>query len=265
VTDADLPVADRWFTAEPRDHGITWITEPHVDPFIRCNIWHVRGRDHDLLIDTGLGLRSLVAELPEVFTGRSTIAVATHYHYDHVGGHEEFAERWIHESEAETVRSAAAIGGALTTSTWPASSLAAIQEAGYVLPDDGELLVALPSEGYDRHAFAATPFVPTRTLADGDVIDLGDRTFEVLHLPGHSPGSVGLWDAERGVLFSGDAVYDGPLLDEGSDSDVDAYLATMDRLAALPVEVVHGGHEASFGRSRLVELCRGYQERRRPR
>lgn len=260
-----LPTAEHWFTAEPRDDGTTWITEPHVDPFIRCNIWHVRGRDHDLVIDTGLGLRSLLADLPEVFAGRSTIAVATHYHYDHVGGAQEFAERWIHESEAETVQDADAIGGALTTSTWSGESLDAVRRAGYDLPADGELLVALPAPGYDRHSYRATPFTPTRTLSDGDVVDLGDRCLEVLHLPGHSPGSIGLWDAERGVLFSGDAVYDGPLLDSGDDSDVEAYVATMDRLAALPVEVVHGGHEPSFGRARLQELCRAYQDRARAR
>ena len=43
---------------------------------------------------------------------------------------------------------------------------------------------------------------------------LGDRHFEVLHLPGHSPGSIGLWERRTGILFSGDALYDGPLLDE---------------------------------------------------
>jgi glyoxylase-like metal-dependent hydrolase (beta-lactamase superfamily II) len=80
----------------------------------------------------------------------------------------------------------------------------------------------------------------------------------VLHLPGHSPGSIGLWDATSGVLFSGDAVYDGPLLDELSNSDIAAYVATMRRLRELPVRVVHAGHEPSFGRERLVELCDGY-------
>ena len=95
-------------------------------------------------------------------------------------------------------------------------------------------------------------------LVDGDVIDLGDRAFEVLHLPGHSPGSIGLWDERSGVLFSGDAVYDGPLLDELDGSDIAAYVATMARLRELPVTVVHGGHEPSFGRARLVELCDDY-------
>ena len=72
----------------------------------------------------------------------------------------------------------------------------------------------------------------------------------MLHLPGHSPGSIGLWDAARGALFSGDAVYDGPLLDEIPGADIPAYVSTMERLLTLPVEVVHGGHDASFGRMR---------------
>ena len=94
------------------------------------------------------------------------------------------------------------------------------------------------------------------------MIDLGDRAFEVLHLPGHSPGSIGLWEEASGVLFSGDAIYDGPLLDELQGSDVEDYAATVRRLRQLPVEVVHGGHENSFGRARLVELCDAYLARR---
>src|SRR5258708_32605679 len=99
---------------------------------------------------------------------------------------------------------------------------------------------------------------PTRVLDDGDIVDHGDRAFEVMHLPGHSPDSIGLWNATSATLFSGDAVYDGPLLDGGSDSDVSAYVATMERLREMPVAVVHGGHEPSFGRQRLVELCDAY-------
>ena len=90
------------------------------------------------------------------------------------------------------------------------------------------------------------------------MIDTGDRFFEVLHLPGHSPGSMGLWEKATGILFAGDAIYDGPLLDELPDSDISAYLATMKRLRELPVTIVHAGHEPSFGRKRLVELADAY-------
>ena len=96
------------------------------------------------------------------------------------------------------------------------------------------------------------------------MIDLGDRAFEVLHLPGHSPGSIGLWDPWTGTLFSGDAIYDGPLLDELADSDIDQYCVTMERLRALPVTVVHAGHDPSFGRDRLRQLAAAYLQRRRP-
>ncbi len=128
--------------------------------------------------------------------------------------------------------------------------------AGYEIPDD--LLDALPEPDFDPAAYVVQSCTPTRVLEDGDTIDLGDRSFEVMHLPGHSPDSIGLWDAASGTLFSGDAVYDGPLLDGNPDSDVETYVATMERLRALPVEVVHGGHEPSFDRRRLVELCDAY-------
>ena len=98
----------------------------------------------------------------------------------------------------------------------------------------------------------------TRLVDEGDVIDLGDRVFEVLHLPGHSPGSMGLWEAASGTLFSGDAVYDGPLLDGLPESNIAHYVETMKRLRELPVTVVHAGHEPSFGRERLRELADAY-------
>jgi glyoxylase-like metal-dependent hydrolase (beta-lactamase superfamily II) len=132
--------------------------------------------------------------------------------------------------------------------------------AGYDIPD---LLVdAVPPGGLEGATVVAHPAPASRVLDEGDVVDLGDRAFEVLHLPGHSPGSIGLWEKATGTLFSGDAVYDGPLLDQLDGSDVDAYLTTMRRLRDLPVAVVYGGHEPSFGRERLVELCDAYLARR---
>ena len=104
----------------------------------------------------------------------------------------------------------------------------------------------------------------TRVVEDGDVIDTGDRRFEVLHLPGHSPGSIGLWEAATGTLFSGDAIYDGPLIDTIAGCDIAAYVRTMERLRELPVGIVHGGHDPSFGRDRLIELIDDYLAWRRP-
>ena len=82
-------------------------------------------------------------------------------------------------------------------------------------------------------------------------------------MPGHTPGSIGLWDSKDGVLFSGDAIYDGPLVDDLPGSDIDDYIRTMEMLRELPVATVHPGHEGSFGRQRMVELIDLYLERRR--
>ena len=124
------------------------------------------------------------------------------------------------------------------------------------------LLTAVPRAGFDLDGTPRTPAPPTRLLTEGDELDLADRAFEVLHLPVHSPGSIGLWDAANGVLFSGDAVYDGPLLDEIEGADITVYVATMHRLRALPVTTVHGGHDDSMDRRRFCEVIDAYLARR---
>ena len=124
---------------------------------------------------------------------------------------------------------------------------------------------AMPPGPYASAAYQVRPAPATRILAAGDVIDLGDRHFEVLHLPGHSPGSIGLWEAATGIFFSGDAVYDGPFSDACYHSVVEDYLATMERLRRLPVRVIHGGHFPSFGRDRYLALIEDYVAgKRRP-
>lgn len=94
-----LPVAQRWFDHRRIDDAITLLWEPHVVESVRCNIWHVRGRDRDLVIDTGMGVGSLVGEMGELLD-KPVAAVATHGHDDHIGGHHEFAEVFAHPLEA---------------------------------------------------------------------------------------------------------------------------------------------------------------------
>ena len=95
-----LTVADRWFETRRVADDVTLIWEPHVIPDIRCNMWHVRGRDRDLLLDSGMGLVSLRRHVALV-TEKPVLCVASHSHFDHVGGHHEFEERLIHAAEAD--------------------------------------------------------------------------------------------------------------------------------------------------------------------
>jgi glyoxylase-like metal-dependent hydrolase (beta-lactamase superfamily II) len=247
-------VADRWFRHEIVDEGVVRITEPNVDPFLQANLFLIRGRDRDLLVDSGLGLASLRAELADLFE-RPVIALATHRHFDHTGGLHEFDEVVVHREDAEAVANAEGFAS-LRIEDYPPEEL-----SGYERPPS--LLTALPREGFDLGSYAVTPVTPTRVVEEADGIDLGDRRFSVLHLPGHTPGEIGLWEEDTRTLFSGDCVYEsGLLLDELPESDVAAYVRSMVRLRDLPVRIVHGGHDDSFGRDRLLELIDEYVHRR---
>jgi glyoxylase-like metal-dependent hydrolase (beta-lactamase superfamily II) len=186
--------------------------------------------------------------------------VLTHSHFDHVGGAYEFEARVAHPTEEAEMRAPRGFRG-LTREALGEDVVSRLTRAGYRVP--ATLLTALPYEGYRLQGYEVKSAPLSGTVEDGHVIDLGDRAFSVLHLPGHSPGGIGLWEAKTGILFSGDAVYDGPLLYDLPGSSVEAYVATLERLLALDVATVHAGHDPSFGRARLGEIARDYLTRLR--
>jgi glyoxylase-like metal-dependent hydrolase (beta-lactamase superfamily II) len=228
-----------WWRIRPLSDGVTWIDEPHIHQFYRCNVWHVRGRDRDMLVDSGMGVVSLRQHIPLV-TERPLDAVASHTHFDHIGNHHEFPCRLCHGGEAEMLRN---------------PDRKAILADPYVT--DG-IFIQMPPAPYQSSLYGVTPAPATRLLWDGDLIDLGDRHFEVIHTPGHSPGGIALWEAATGILFSGDIVYDGPLIEDTYHSDPNDYFASMIRLYHLPVRVVHGGHFPSYDGQRHKTIIRAW-------
>jgi glyoxylase-like metal-dependent hydrolase (beta-lactamase superfamily II) len=228
-----------WYRVRRIDDDVTLIDEPHIKPFYRCNMWHVRGRDRDMLVDSGMGVVSLREWVPLV-SERGLTAVASHTHFDHIGCHHEFDDRAVHSAEA-----------AILANPTRAATLA----EPYVTDD---IFDTLPPAPYASTEYCLRGASATRLLEDGDVIDLGDRHFEVIHTPGHSPGGIALWEAARGILFSGDIVYDGELIEDTYHADAEAYHASMVRLFDLPVRVVHGGHFPSYGAERHREIIRNW-------
>src|SRR5215510_1168651 len=212
-----LPIiaTDKWYEARKLDDGVTLIHEPWIKPFYRCNMWHIQGRDRDLLFDTGLGhfpLRRSLAMLRE----RPVICVASHSHFDHIGCHHEFEERCIHSAEADIL--------ADPRNEWTTADRYATEEMFDGIP-----------EGWATTRYRVKSASATKLLSDGEVIDLGDRAFEVVHTPGHSPGGIALWERKTGILLSGDIVYDGPLIDNAYHSVVEDYLTTLERMRNLDV------------------------------
>ncbi|MCZ4088626.1 MBL fold metallo-hydrolase [Sinorhizobium psoraleae] len=228
-----------WYRVRRLDDGVTFIDEPYIQEFYRCNIWHVRGGDRDMLVDSGMGVVSLREWVPLV-TERDLIAVASHTHFDHIGCHHEFECRAVHSAEAD-----------LLANPTRENTLA----DPYVTDS---IFDALPPEPYCSKCYAVKKAPATRILEDGDVINLGSRFFEVIHTPGHSPGGIALYEKATEILFSGDILYDGPLIEDTYHSNAADYLASMERLLTLPVRLVHGGHFQSFSGERYRHLIRGW-------
>jgi glyoxylase-like metal-dependent hydrolase (beta-lactamase superfamily II) len=246
VSDA-LWVAERWWRTHDSGNGVTLLVEAHITPMLESNVWHVRGRDADLVIDTANGVATLRPAIDGLADGRPVIAVATHGHFDHVGGLAEFEDRRCHEADAAETRSPFAMR--IERQAQPEGIEEMFAYYGFDVPD--RTIAALPYEGFDTASWVAPGADPTSFVGDGDVIDLGNRRLEVLHVPGHTPGSIALWEAATGLLFSGDTAYVEARL--GFD-DLDAAERSLRRLRDLPVRRVHAGHERSFDGDELQLL-----------
>ena len=222
------------------DNEITCIQETGVANFMRCNIWHVKGRDYDLIIDTGMGLNSLKQWILEE-TDRPLKAICTHSHFDHSGGLHEFSCRLGHHLEAKVFE----VGG---------------RDQTMYRGDWTKIEIVSPAKhpDFSTESFKIKPAPLTGFLDEGDFLDLGDRVFHVLHLPGHSPGSIGLFDKASRTLFSGDAIYNGQLLDSHPNSDKKIYRSTLNRIRNLGAEIFHAGHEPSFGPSKMEQIIDDY-------
>ena len=222
------------------DNEITCIQETGVANFMRCNIWHIKGREYDLVIDTGMGLNPLKEWIVKETT-RPLKAICTHSHFDHSGGFYEFSCRLGHHLEAKAFET----GGRNQT---------------MYQGDWTKIEIVSPKKhpGFSTKSYSVRPAPLTGFLDEGDVLDLGNRAFQILHLPGHSPGSIGLLDRNSKILFSGDAIYNGQLLDSHPHSNKTLYRNTLDRIRNLEVETFHAGHEPSFGHSKMQQIIEDY-------
>jgi glyoxylase-like metal-dependent hydrolase (beta-lactamase superfamily II) len=224
-----------WFEITDFEDGVVRLREPNVGPLDSCNMWLVKGSKASLLIDTGIGVAPL-APLVRNLAGARLICLLTHSHYDHMGGAHEFADRYVHPAEAATLER---------------PTPEATMWRGWLTR---ESFLAAPSPTFQFDQYEVKPAPPLAFVFDGDHIDLGGRRLEILHVPGHSPGLIAVFDAATGALFTSDAIYDGPMFFDLAGSDRQNARQSVARLAGLGAKIIHPGHFESFGPTRLNEL-----------
>ena len=241
----ERPVADYWYTTAACDDAIVHLREAWLDPYLAGDMWLVRGENRDLLVDCGTGIVS-PRPIVEAIARNPVIAVACNRWYDHAGGLHDFEERGCHHDDAELIAEPTAD-----------SSVASV----YV---SDEMLLALPHHGYSADSYRMVGAAPTILFKDGDLIDLGDRQIEIIHVPGMTPGSIALWEKDTGSLFTSDTLFDDPApelrmkyrpISRPADPQRRATrIANLKRLRALPVKTVYAGHFGRIRRDRMVEL-----------
>lgn len=186
------------FTAQRLPNGVTEITDLSG---VHCFL--VEGRDKALLIDTMTGLRGLPAFVATL-TDLPVEVALTHGHMDHAGGVFEFGRCYIHPADIPM----------LDGRTLPA-------RVGYVR---GQLP---PGEAPEASAFVPDGPVEFVPLKAGDKLDLGGRALEVLHVPGHTRGSLCYLDTASGDFFAGDACNNNTLLMMDVSATIEEYLGAL--------------------------------------
>jgi glyoxylase-like metal-dependent hydrolase (beta-lactamase superfamily II) len=203
----------------PPEPDVRMYLDAFSDNSYETNCWLIAGdgSDEAVVVDPGFSA-ARVHELLRTAGKRPVAALATHGHDDHVGAAASFCGDdlpfHIHEADAQALTDPLAWGA-----------------------------------GYAREPI---PVKDVRLLSDGDVLEFGGFVIEVLHTPGHTPGSVCF--RTDGWVLSGDLVFAGTVgRSDFPNSSPESMQASLRRFLRLPdvLPVLPGhGPRTTVGRER---------------
>jgi len=165
--------------------------------------------DNELLIDTGTG-RMFSDIKKEMGSVGVRLIVNTHYHFDHTGGNKKFRD-------------------------WLGAEIAAHYS------DKGRL----ESGSTLAESFGDMPRIVTvdKALKNGSVLRTKNFAFEVIHTPGHSPGSICLYEKKNKILLSGDTLFsDGSGRTDLPDGSSEQMKKSLEKLSQLEIKYLFPGH-----------------------
>jgi glyoxylase-like metal-dependent hydrolase (beta-lactamase superfamily II) len=248
--DSDRIYHPSWFNTQQIEPDLYLTTEDYYYAANRSNIWLIRGTNRDILIDTGLGVCNLKKHLEKLGlldTNRECIVICTHSHFDHSGGAHHFDNVLIHQDDYDGLTH----GEISATLNWSHSSHYRAQPYSDFSPDEYKV-----------------PPTKCTSIGDGHRINLGadDDEIEIIHVPGHTPGSIVCYYPRKKALFTGDFVYEcgngGCLFDWAPTSSVNDYLTSanhmIDWLNTHQVDKVYPGHYSVMNKERLQQLLTEY-------
>lgn len=230
---------NRWYETEILPDGVIAIREPHHEEDVFCYL--VLGKEKDLLIDTGMGVKRLKPVLERFMSpGKKLFVLNTHWHFDHIGGNWEFDSVMVPANKIETE---GIVNG------WTRNGL---QKYSFFDLFKGN---KHPEEFNFENFYIAGYERVDAILKEGYLINLGNRKIQVIETPGHTPGSISLFDETKGLLFTSDLLYEGPLYCFEEESNPIVYLESLRKLKILGDKVrrIHPGHNYSNNSPRILD------------
>jgi glyoxylase-like metal-dependent hydrolase (beta-lactamase superfamily II) len=206
-----VKISDPWFEVYKVRPGVFAIYEPHQSEEVISYL--IVGKRKAVLFDTGMG----ISNIRKVVKGLTTVPVSvinSHTHSDHVGDNWRFSD--VYGMDTEFTR----------------TNAKGSREDAQAEIAPGEICGDLPP-GFNAQQYATRPFHISHWLHDGDKIELGGRTLQVVGTPGHTPDAISLLDERNGLLFTGDTFYSGPIFLYRPETDLDAYVASVKKLASM--------------------------------
>jgi len=217
-----VSISDPWFDVYKVAPGVFAIYEPHQSE--ETISYLIAGEKKAVLFDTGMGISDLKKVVGQL-TQLPIIVLNSHTHDDHVGDNWQFPT--VYDMDTDFTRR---------------NAQGSTQDAQEEIAPD-QICGALP-QGFDSKTYTTRPWKITKYVHDGEHLNLGGRTIEVLTTPGHTPDAISLIDRANGLLFTGDTYYPATIWLYRPETDFKAYDASIRRLAALAphIKTVLGAH-----------------------
>ena len=183
-----------------------------------CTSYLVVGDECGVVIDTGFATANIQQYAQSLTDKPVQWAANTHGHFDHTGGNGWFERAYMSAKALEIAK----------------------------IPYPSKAALCYPLD------------YPVTVVGDGDVIDLGDRTLEVIEIPAHAPSSIAYLDRKERILFSGDEVGQFVMLywmQEEPQPTVEQHAQNMEKLMKhrKAFDFICAGHEPVMGSASLVE------------